>query len=114
MRQLVKDWVNRNRERVNFLKKRWEEKNKSYHNKYNKKYNKSKQLKARNKSDRFIKIPERKLCEECKVNLVVEKHHEDYNKPLEVVFLCRKCHTQKREWIKPFKKNIIELEGGNI
>jgi len=34
---------------------------------------------------------ERLVCQECGKDLG-EAHHEDYNKPLEVVFLCRSCH----------------------
>ena len=43
---------------------------------------------------RKIKIPEEQICEMCKKNLATEKHHEDYSKPLEVIFCCRNyCHA---------------------
>ena len=31
-------------------------------------------------------------CAVCGVDKGMEMHHEDYDKPLEVVFLCRRCH----------------------
>lgn len=47
----------------------------------------------------------RKPCEVCK-NQKTEFHHDDYNKPLQVRNLCRKCHL---EWHKQ-----KELEGKSI
>ena len=32
-------------------------------------------------------------CESCKKETFVESHHEDYSKPLDVEWLCIKCHT---------------------
>ena len=32
------------------------------------------------------------ICKNCEKRRRLEMHHEDYAKPLEVVFLCRPCH----------------------
>lgn len=42
-----------------------------------------------------VKIPKGQLCQICKINKAVERHHEDYSKPLEVMFLCFDCHRKR-------------------
>ena len=32
-------------------------------------------------------------CSKCN-NPIAEAHHEDYNKPLEVIWFCRECHLE--------------------
>jgi len=39
-------------------------------------------------------------CQECGNECKTEAHHEDYSKPLEVIWLCRLCHDLKIEKIK--------------
>ncbi len=34
------------------------------------------------------------ICESCDTEIFVEAHHEDYNKPLEVIWMCIKCHKE--------------------
>jgi hypothetical protein len=83
-------------------KKKWEKENKEklnknqlerYHN--NLKGEKEKH-RARNRAFKNIEIPKNQICEDCKLNKATTRHHEDYNKPLEVIFLCDNCN-QKSE-----------------
>jgi hypothetical protein len=52
----------------------------------------------------------RGVCEVCGVPKV-EAHHEDYNKPLKVRWLCRKHH---REWHEDRKAGLPVVYGGKL
>jgi hypothetical protein len=40
------------------------------------------------------------VCSNCGQGGRIEGHHEDYNKPLEIVWLCTQCHRNRHEEIK--------------
>ena len=46
-----------------------------------------------NAAVRAGKILRPEICEQCKKKSNVEAHHEDYSKPYDVEWLCRKCHN---------------------
>lgn len=35
-----------------------------------------------------------KCCSKCKEEKKLEAHHEDYTKPLDVIWMCKSCHTK--------------------
>ena len=49
---------------------------------------------ARDKAQRNIPIPKDKLCEICNERKAEFRHHEDYSKPLEIIFICKSCHNK--------------------
>lgn len=65
-----------------------------YHRNYKKEHNGTLQVKSRCKANNHLKIIAGQICQVCEAEFATEKHHEDYNKPLEVLFLCHNCHKQ--------------------
>ena len=39
-------------------------------------------------------------CSKCNTETKIEGHHEDYTKPLEVIWVCRSCHRQLDKLLK--------------
>ena len=48
-----------------------------------------------------------KPCEWCGYAIGVHAHHEDYSKPLEVIWLCRPCHGQRHREINEERRRGI-------
>lgn len=110
----VRLYYKKNRYIILLKKKKYNQKNrakrKKYMNKYNqkniiqvrewrrksqKKYSKKypEKEKAHTISEKIM-IPKNQICEDCNKRKAVHKHHEDYDKPLKVKFLCVKCHNK--------------------
>lgn len=76
-------WRKANRERARELDKAYKKRN-------------AKKVNARNRVYQAIKRGEleRGPCEECGTTVDVHGHHHDYDKPLEVRWLCRAHHNE--------------------
>lgn len=78
-------WAKNNRNRLNQYQKDWYQKNKE----------KRKAHVVLFRAIKKGKIMRPEACIECKKICKPDGHHEDYNKPLDVVWICRACHSRK-------------------
>lgn len=52
-----------------------------------------------------IEKPE--FCQDCgKTDCIIEGHHDDYEKPLDVIWLCKQCHTETHRNIRLATANL--------
>ena len=110
-----KKWREKNKEHVLEYGKKWREKNKNKIEKYNKKWSKTEKGKAslkrsmkkyqewyREKNQKKIKAQKlsnkiytiRQICSVNGCNKLGVKHHSDYDKPLEIIWLCQRHHKE--------------------
>jgi len=76
------------RERRRLATQRWREKNREKQAAHN----------AISRALASGKIERPEHCERCGEECRPEAHHEDYEKRLEVVWLCRHCHARTTDW----------------
>lgn len=43
-------------------------------------------------------------CEACAREVRLQGHHDDYSKPLEVIWLCAPCHGERHRWLNELKR----------
>lgn len=85
-----KKWRESNKEKSIEYVKQWMKNNKEKHSAHGKVY----------RAIKLGRLQRRESCDECMKMCKTEAHHEDYKKPLAVVWLCRTCHSKKGEKIK--------------
>lgn len=84
VKQTNKNYRKNNKEKVRLVRSKNQ---KDYIKKYPEK------IKAHSIANNKINIPMAQLCEICNKHKAKHRHHEDYTKPLEVIFVCIKCHN---------------------
>jgi actin-related protein len=84
-RQKHLNWSKFNRERLNEYQREWYKKNKE----------KRRAHVLLNRAISSGKIMRPNCCSQCNVICKPDGHHEDYSSPLNVIWICRKCHSRK-------------------
>jgi methylphosphotriester-DNA--protein-cysteine methyltransferase len=82
-------WNKANRETMRELSRQWALENRDKRTAHNTLY------KAVKKGE----VYKPSSCSACNKKGIIHGHHEDYNKPLDVVWLCPLCHGKKR-WLE--------------
>lgn len=108
-----REWVEKNAEHVKAYAEEWEKNNKEKRRRINSrsKTNHPYESYIRDQTNNAIKLGKliRKPCEICGVE-PTDAHHDNYNKPLEVRWLCRKCHAEWHKDNEPIRKEAICLK----
>ena len=61
---------------------------------------------ALQKAVRLKQIVKPEICTKCGTKGLMEGHHDDYSKPLEVEWLCRACHLNQHGKTQHIRDNI--------
>lgn len=59
---------------------------------------------------RKIKLNSGAKCQNCGSQYKLNRHHPDYNKPLEVILLCARCHYYWHKNNKPIEREVYNKE----
>tara|TARA_R110000868_G_scaffold133217_4_gene344732 strand:- start:1541 stop:2155 length:615 start_codon:yes stop_codon:yes gene_type:complete len=96
----AREYVENNIEKVRLQRRKWKEENKDYVKKKTYEYiarypEKKKAVASVNNAIMYGKMIRPSKCSRCPNENNIEGHHTDYSKPLEVIWLCRKCHNKE-------------------
>lgn len=79
------EWSSQNRERINSYQRRWYQENKE----------KRRAHVVLNRAVKAGSLTRPNRCSECYKICKPDGHHVDYSKPLNVIWICRACHSRK-------------------
>ena len=97
------------KEKTRKYNKEYRIKNKDKWKKYNKKQKLLGKTKVKNQA-RYIKKTISKECYFCKSKINLVRHHKDYNKPYDIIVLCKSCHSKVHFIIKDIQHSLEELQ----
>lgn len=109
MKIYYKRWVDKNKEKRQQIQKKYREKLKQMGKTYKKLYKYDRGLESKkyrekypqrvkanrllNEALKYNRVKKNEFCQVCGTVAVIA-HHYDYNKPLEVIWVCRQCHAK--------------------
>ena len=97
-------WDREHPEKRREIIKRWNKKN-------------PEKVRAKNKVEKMVfegKMQKPETCSECGSGGMIHGHHKDYSKPLEVEWLCQKCHMRRHKRIvRPKELGIGVVENND-
>jgi hypothetical protein len=96
------DWDRRNRDTINAQKRRLYARNRQRINHQTVRWQKEnpEKFSAHRKVSRAIKagkLERPNCCEECGQECFAQAHHDDYSRPLDVHWLCPRCHSARHK-----------------
>lgn len=104
-KRIKREWEERNREKRNERARRWVNENQNKVTEYHTSRRRIDPVpdRARHAVHRAVKrgeILKSEHCQRCGIGGKISAHHEDYEKPLDVMWLCRKCHCDRHAEMK--------------
>ena len=100
MNAYIRQWRRRNLDRVRDIDRRSWRKHRAYYAAYEKRPNVRRKRRIRQVARLAVQlgmIPRRRACERCGISdraARLHRHHPDYSRPLQVVWLCTLCHGE--------------------
>ena len=115
-RELTRKWRKNNKERTLELNTRSVSKcietrrayGRNYKNKYPKKYKCRMTTHSAIENGSLIRPDICSVC--CGTDKYIQAHHDNYDRPLEVVWLCNSCHNELHKQLRDTERNLCDAE----